>query len=211
MQTKYHQLITRSCFETWFSETALQAIINANIKQDSVRNQFGHDYIHFDGCAFDAGFKYIDDQYLRLYEGIALTRHQDAWTALGRITHSWQDFYSHSNYVLLWIDEQNRLAPDEIVPDDEHLLTHEKLISGKNYGVIEFLAMLPGIKKLILPLMRDDSHAKMNLDGPESNPLFKYAYHAAVKRTLMILHGIQAKLESECVYPSKINHYRGYS
>ena len=210
MESKYHKIITKSCFESWFSETALQAIIKANIKQDRVTFLLGHDYIHFDGSAFKAGFEYIDDQFLILYESIKKTQPQEAWAALGHISHSWQDFYSHSNYVLLWINKNNSLDPHDISPDDQGILTHTQLISGKNYGLIEFLSMIPVIKKLILPLMPEDSHAKMNLDNPQSSPLFSYAFQAALKRTEMILISIETKLADENIDDLLIHIFRGY-
>jgi len=211
MQTKYHRLITRSCFEDWFSETALLEIITANITQDRVSYQFGHDYIHFDGSAFKAGFQYIDEQFQVLYENIENANYREARAALGHISHSWQDFYSHSNYVLLWTKKNNALGPKDIVPDDEGIMGLTDLISGKNYGLIEFFALLPALKRLILPLMPDDSHAKMNLDSPKSGRLFSYTYHAAVKRTQMILNKVQTALVIDEIGVSKINQFRGYA
>lgn len=211
MHTKYHKIITRSCFEDWFTEIALQAIIKANITQDKPRYQFGHDYIHFDGSAFEAGFKYIDNQFHSLYESIKKTRYQQAWDALGHISHSWQDFYSHSNYVLLWINKYNTADPQNISPNDEFIMNHKNLTSGKNYGLIEFVALLPVIKRLILPLMPEDSHAKMNLDGPHADPLFSFALIAAKKRTSMIRNSIQSKLVDDKIDAFKINSFRGYA
>ena len=76
---------------------------NANIKQDSSAGQFGHDEYHFDNNAFDED--------LRLHRGAAraggcIPAKKDvasAWMAFGRMTHTVQDFYAHSNYITLWL------------------------------------------------------------------------------------------------------------
>ncbi len=109
-----------------------------------------------------------------------------AWEAFGRLTHTAQDFYSHSNYVDLWLAIQpNGLvpAPREIDPLDDALVENPSLRSGKMYFPLGFLSFLPGIKELIIPLMPRDSHAWMNLDSEARGPLFEYAFHAAIKRT----------------------------
>ncbi len=55
MKSKYHIEMTRDALKGAFSEKALQTISRANIWQDRPRNQFGRDYIHFDGSAFEVG------------------------------------------------------------------------------------------------------------------------------------------------------------
>ena len=146
-------------------------------------NQFGHDYIHFDGSEFKAGFEYISNQKQAVMEGIQTGGFSFARRSLGRLTHTWQDFYSHSNYVKLWLSKKGRSRPDEIDFYDPDLINHPKLRSGKSYGLIELFAMLPLVSKWIKPHMPADSHARMNLDSPSSGDLFEFVFMAALKQT----------------------------
>jgi hypothetical protein len=183
MQTKYHIEITQKSLEGYFSEKALATIVTANIKQDRFEYQLGHDYIHFDGSAFEPGFEYLANQMQMVIRHLKQAEYKSAWEAFGRHLHSWQDFYSHSNYVKLWQKDHENSAPDEISINDKKILDHPELRSGKNYGLVELLALLPILSKLIKPLMPSDSHAKMNLDSPASGDDFYFAYWAASKQT----------------------------
>lgn len=183
MQTKYHIEITRKALEGFFSEKALVTIINANIRQDRFVYQIGHDDIHFDGSAFDPGFEYLANQAQMVIGHLKQAELEPAWEAFGRHLHSWQDFYSHSNYVKLWQRDHQGDSPEEIGINDQKILNHPELKSGKNYGLVEFIALLPILSRIVKPLMPSDSHAKMNLDSPDSGKDFKFAYWAAMKQT----------------------------
>jgi len=195
MKTKYHIEITRSVLDKHFETNALEKIIQSNIKQDRLKYQIGHDYIHFDGSAFEAGFNYISQNMAMLFESIDKGEFENAWIALGRILHSWQDFYSHSNYVDLWLEKVKDPGALIIDPDDSDILNSPKMQSGKNYGIFELLALIPGISFLIKPLMPANSHAKMNLDSPKSGKRFNYAYTAAKKRTEIVIEQILKQIE----------------
>lgn len=54
--------------------------------------------IHFDGCYFADGYRYINSQY-GLLPGMALEMDIRAPGEFGHILHAAQDFYAHSNYV----------------------------------------------------------------------------------------------------------------
>lgn len=209
MHTKYHIQITERALEKELSKSALATIITANIRQDRISHSIGHDHIHFDGSAFDQGFQYITNQENVFIKCISSFNFECARQALGRMIHSWQDFYSHSNYIKLWLDLNKNSAPESIVTDDPVIMNHPKLQSGKNYGVIEFIAMLPGFSRLIRPLMPGDSHARMNLDQPSSSPLFIYAYWAAFKKTKLIYDGLTQKLISSNYDPKVISAFKG--
>lgn len=208
MQTKYHIQITRNALEKEFSESALITIIKANTRQDRISHSIGHDHIHFDGSAFDQGFRYISHQENMFIKCVSSFNFEGARQALGRMTHSWQDFYSHSNYVKLWLDQNENSAPESIVTDDPEIMNHPDLESGKNYGVIEFIAMVPGLSRLIMPLMPGDSHARMNLDQPSSSPLFIYAYCAALNKTKLVYDGLIQKLISSDVCLKLISSFK---
>lgn len=184
MNKKYHIEITRSALENHFSESALQTIITANIKQDRMTYLIGHDHIHFDSEAFEQGFRYIAEQETLLLALLHKGNVKGAWQALGRSLHSWQDFFSHSNYVDLWVQRYHNQAPEAIEIDEPEIKKHPEFTSGKIYGLLEFLSMLPGLKKHVLPYMPADSHAVMNLDEPSEGENFAFAYWAAYKATI---------------------------
>lgn len=196
MKTEYHIEITRKALKDNFSEAALEIIIKANIKQDNLRNTFGHDYIHFDGSAFEEGFQYISEQEKLVSEFLEAENYEQAQMAFGRITHSWQDFYSHSNYVRIWSINNPKQSPKDIIVNDRSIFDYSNFSSGKNYGIIEFFSMVQLFSWFILPFMPADSHAKMNLDSPSSGPLFDFAYWAALYATQAAYESLISKLLS---------------
>ena len=182
MKSQYHLEVTRKALASNFSKDALDTILKANIAQDKIRYQFGHPHFHFDSNTFKEGFAYIEAQENLIIESLAQGNYPQARKALGRITHTWQDFYSHSNYIKLWLNDHPEAKPEEIDPADLVYINHPNLISGNVFS-LDFLALVPGLTKLITPLMPEDSHAKMNLDSPASGKLFAYNYQASLKRT----------------------------
>ena len=122
MKSKYHIEMTREALEGAFSDSALKTILRANIWQDRPRNQFGRDYIHFDGSAFEDGYAYIATQKQAIIKFIQSGKVRAAQKAFGRIIHTWQDFYSHSNYVQLWLKIHPGSTSDEIQPADPAIL-----------------------------------------------------------------------------------------
>ena len=207
MKTKYHIEITRKVLSSHFSTKAVDTIIRANIRQDRLAYMLGHDYIHFDGSAFEEGFSYLEDQKTILIEAIDREHYQNARKALGRMTHSWQDFYSHSNYVKIWRSLHPGLSSEDILPNELEIMEHPELLSGKNYGLIEFLAMIPGLSKIVLPKMPPDSHAIMNLDGPETGPLFEYAYQVAIKQTQVGYQRVLKELSQKKINAVKVSRF----
>jgi hypothetical protein len=181
-----HKDILRRALGEAFSPGALDAIIAANLRQDLLISQFGHDEFHFDNNALDASRAYIGEQRSLIRPALEQGKVLSAWQAFGRLTHSAQDFYAHSNYVDLWLVCQPnglRPAPSEIDPLDDALIENPALRSGKFYYPLEAFSFVPGLKKLVIPLLPRDSHAWMNLDSAKRGPMFEYAWHAAIKRT----------------------------
>lgn len=209
MLTKYHREITHLALHPLFSELALKTIIKANIMQDRIAYMFHHDHIHFDGSAFASGFAYIAAQEVILLDAINKQDYQAAQKAFGRITHSWQDFYSHSNYVQLWMEKTGETDARAIIHNDMDIIHHSSLASGKNYGLIEFLAMVPVLSDCKTPHIPDDSHAKMNLDSPKSGKHFHFAYQAALKKTVEIYQHTMQLLETNQVDSLKISGFTG--
>ena len=185
MYPKYHAEITRLALQDHFSDAAMKKIIAANLYQDRLTAQIGHDEYHFDNNAFEKGYAYIEEQRALVMKSLQSNDVARAWSSFGRLTHSVQDFYAHSNYVDLWLSRQNGASPTatEIDPVDPALIDHPSLHSGKVYLPLEPLSFFKLLQPLVMPLLPRDSHAWMNLDSPEQGPQFDFALHAAVKRT----------------------------
>lgn len=181
-----HDEMTIEALDVRFSPRALEIILAANRKQDSLRNQIGHDEIHFDNNAIDAGNRYIVEQRGHVIASLLSSGALSAWIAFGRLTHTAQDFYSHTNYVSLWLDQFNGTPPppSEIDPVQKSLLQSPNLHSGKIHFPLDVLYFIPFLRNFALSLLPDTSHGKMNLDSHEQGEKFAYARAAAVKRTV---------------------------
>ncbi len=179
-----HKEMTREALEGRVSPRALEIIIAANCKQDALSGQIGHDEFHYDNNAIDEGHRYIIEQRGFVIASLLSPGVLSAWIAFGRLTHTAQDFYSHTNYITLWM-EQNPASPSpKVDPVQKDLIDSPSLHSGKLYMPMDWLYFVPFLRKLSLALLPADSHAKMNLDSPAQGPKFDYARAAAVKRTL---------------------------
>ncbi len=187
MLRRIHAEMLRSAVALDFSPRALDEIIVSSVKQDAFwTGQIGHDEYHFDNNAFDKSWAFIEDQRALIGPALENGDVKTAWWAFGRLTHTAQDFYSHSNYVDLWLSFQPdgmRPAPSEIDPLDDVLIKSPTLRSGKIYYPLEALTFVPPLKRFVVPFLPRDSHAWMNLDSAERGPLFEYALQAAIKRT----------------------------
>ncbi|NOT05987.1 MAG: hypothetical protein HOP27_15445 [Anaerolineales bacterium] len=179
--------MTREALGEHFSPRALEIIIAANRKQDAIRGQIGHDEFHFDNNAIEKGFRYINEQRGFVLASLLSPGVLSAWIAFGRLTHTAQDFYSHTNYISLWLDQFNGTPraprPPEIDPVQKSLIRSPSLHSGKIYLPMDALYFIPFLRNFALKLLPEDSHGKMNLDSPKQGPRFEYARAAAVKRT----------------------------
>ncbi len=195
-----HNRIMRQALSDKFSARALAVMIAANAQVDSIPNLLGHAELHFDDNAFERGRAVIEAQRALIRPALERGEARAAWQAFGRLTHTAQDFYGHSNYVDLWLACQpNGMvpAPGEIDAMDDALVENPSLRSGKMYYVLDLLTLVPGLKKFVLPRMPRDSHAWMNLDSEARGPMFEYAFQAAVKRTRIELEHVANGLTSE--------------
>jgi hypothetical protein len=185
MISKYHIEMTREALAPHVSERALEIIIAANVKQDAIRNQFGHDEIHYDNNALDAGNRYINEQRGYVLATLLSPGILSAWVSFGRLLHTAQDFYAHTNYVTLWLDQFDGTPPPppEIDPLKKELVRSPNLHSGKIYLPMDALYFFKFMRPLVLKLLPKDSHGWMNLDEPSQGPKFPYAIAAATKRT----------------------------
>jgi hypothetical protein len=180
-----HEEMTREALGSYFSSRAIEIIIAANRKQDALSGQIGHDEYHFDNNAIDKGYRYIKEQRGFVLASLLSPGVLSAWIAFGRLIHTAQDFYAHTNYVPLWLDQFDGTppAPPEIDPVQKSLVESPKLHSGKIRLPLDALYFVPFLSKFAFDLSLPDSHARMNLDSPKQGPRFAYARAAAVKRT----------------------------
>jgi hypothetical protein len=182
VKEKYHRQITIDALGQHIEGSALETIIIANLGQDALRYQFGHDHFHYDNNSFVAANAYVDE--LRLAALAAMQRADvtAARRALGRLTHTVQDLYAHSNYVFLWRDFHPHASVQDIEPELSELLMDVRLRSGRLYYPLEVLSFFAAFRSFVLPALPRDSHAWMNLDAPDRSG-FELAFAAAVKRT----------------------------
>lgn len=200
MLTPIHAQIIRQALGASFSPRSLDAIIAANIGQDGLRGQFGHDEYHFDNNAFAKSHAYLDEQRSLTLSALRSGDAASALSAFGRLTHTAQDFYAHTNYVSLWLTRQRDSTPPpapEIDPVAADLLANPDLHSGKLYYPQEALYFIPALRGFALSILPRDSHAHMNLDSAERGPHFEHAFQAALKRTRLEFEQIVAALLPE--------------
>ena len=185
MLRPFHVEMMHLALDNKLSPQALEKTIEANLNQDRLRGQIGHDEYHFDNNAFEKSYAYMEEQRALTISSLMTNDAPSAWSAFGRLTHTAQDFYAHSNYIDLWLARQPDGAlptPSEVHPMDPDLINHHALRSGKVY-LLEILTFIIPLKPLVMPLLPRDAHGWMNLDSPGRGPNFKYAFQAAAKRT----------------------------
>ena len=186
MLTQYHIAMLSAALADCFSPRALSAIFKANVKQDRLSGLFGHDEFHFDNNAFARSYAYIEEQRSLIISSLKANHATSAWSAFGRLTHTAQDFYAHSNYITLWLsrfDGEMPPAPPEVDPVDLTLLNSPDLRSSRMYYPLDVLYFIRPLRQFSLSHIPRDSHAWMNLDSPEQGFKFDYAMQAAIKRT----------------------------
>lgn len=194
-----HREITLKALKQRFSPRALSAIIAANLSQDSLINLIGHSELHYDNNAIDDSDRYIKEQRGYVLASLLIPGGLPAWGAFGRLIHTAQDFYAHTNYISLWLDQftATHPSPTEIDPAQKKILNSPGLCSGKLYYPLELLYFVQPLRKLALSLLPRDSHAHMNLDSSRQGPRFEYAFVAAFKRTQYELEILEKILTPE--------------
>ncbi|MBM4422608.1 MAG: hypothetical protein FJ030_04345 [Chloroflexi bacterium] len=184
MIARYHAIILAESVGQHFSPEALNEVVAANIGQDSPLNLL-NSVIHFDNSLIREAPAYIEEQHA------LLARADDPRAmraAFGRLTHTAQDFYAHSNYVDLWLAARGgieRARPEGIDGLDPAILDSPNLKTAHFYLWRDFIFYVPlfqrfARKHLVFP----NSHEEMHLDDPSRGPKFYYAIAAAKQRTL---------------------------
>jgi hypothetical protein len=198
---KYHALITIEALRDHFSRPVLEILLSSGAGQDGLGGQIWHPEYHYDASKFREGDRYVEQQRLLVLQRLhsapfpGPVQLKEARLAFGRLLHAVQDFYAHSNYAALWLEQRYGLtgeipgnilpgiSPEDIDIQDTAVLQAGRLCSGKFYFPIELLSFIPALETLALRFLPEDSHARMNLDHPGRGSLFPYAYAAAVKHT----------------------------
>ena len=95
----YHATLLRRAAPNGFSRSALLfRVIPANIAVDFNQKD---NRLHFDNSTFSAGVEHIEELWSRIESGVARVAN------FGKLTHTVQDFYSHSN----WVELHQHLRP----------------------------------------------------------------------------------------------------
>jgi hypothetical protein len=204
MESKYHAIITRNAVGEYFEPVALDQVIQANMSQDKLIYLLGSKpHFHFDDNKINESLAYVNS----LHNSIIKLTDSDSTgklqrEAFGRISHAVQDFYAHSNYVDLWLEENGgveNIEPDKIDGLVDHLLHHPDLNTGDFKIWRDFIYYIPIInnivKKIYIP---KSSHEAMNLDSPERGIKFNYTMAAAQQRTLHEYTRIIKQLSDVC-------------
>jgi hypothetical protein len=184
-----HEEMTREALGSRVSPRALEIIVAANRKLDALSGQIGHDEYHFDNNALDEGHRYIKEQRGLVLASLLSPGVLSAWVAFGRLTHTAQDFYAHTNYIPMWLDQYEGTpfgcpTPPKVDPVQKDLIESPKIHSGKIHFPMDVLYFIPFLREFALTHLPHDSHGKMNLDSPKQGPRFEYARAAAIKRTI---------------------------
>lgn len=184
MLPRYHAAITARALGAHFDAPALRQIVRANVGQDSVASLLGvHPEIHVDNDLIAPALASMEAEHARIAALVAQPNGGTAQRhALGRLCHTVQDFYSHSNYVDLWLAQHGGTAtPGEIDALDPRILGSPALHSGYFSPLRYILYRVPLLgPRIPVPTT---SHDAMNLDAPERGPRFHLAVAAATRRT----------------------------
>jgi hypothetical protein len=96
-----HILITQSAAFGVLTDEEVQLVILANLAQDIRQSE---SQVHFDNCAFAEGSFYIEKQW-EMIDSYRDRRSKSSLNLFGRLLHTVQDFYAHSNWVEIHLNE----------------------------------------------------------------------------------------------------------
>jgi hypothetical protein len=188
MYPRYHALVTQEALQTHLAPGAVKEVVAANLGQDSLPSLFGTSpHHHFDDDKIAESIAYVESEHqtiVALATDLRGGRGQRA--AFGRLCHTVQDFYSHSNYVQLWLEAHGGLAvsPEDMDGLDEGLLNDPRLQTGHFIPLWSLMYYIPVLRhvarRIYLPA---NSHEAMNVDSPARGPQFAFVLVAARQRT----------------------------
>lgn len=184
MQWAYHRSITRTAIGEYFDPAGLETIIRGNISQDYPWNVIAI-HRHVDDSLFAKAESYILHEREQAVRAMNRGYRRQALATFGRLLHTRQDFYAHSNWAALWVARQG--GPESCRPEAIDIcaapLDEPELVSGKAAFHWFFACHLPLIGPWFQKFAPADTHEAMNLDHPGRGPLFPFAVAAATKHT----------------------------
>jgi hypothetical protein len=121
-----HREITREGLGISPNDSFLRTAVRRNINHQhnwmddkwSIPSRATEDEKHFDDCEFDGAAKFIRESYKEAQAGLASGKIWDAATMFGRLLHTVQDFYSHSNWVELLSADNPAITPGKFFRSD---------------------------------------------------------------------------------------------
>jgi hypothetical protein len=201
MQSRYHIEMTRNSLGSFFAERTLLQIARANVGQDSLSSFLGQESRrHVCNCTVAESLAYIEEEHAQIAQladnggnrnGGAVVYRQRA--ALGRLLHTVQDFYAHTNYVALWVAEHaRRRSVDAALVElfhhdgmDAAILENSSLQVAQWSTWREPFYYVPILGRVMrqwsLPA---SSHEAIHLDSPRRGVYFYLAVALARKRTV---------------------------
>jgi hypothetical protein len=198
MDKIFHIEMTRQAMQAHFSERALKTLIAGNLSQDRLNGLLWHPEYHFDE-QITLGENHLQELRMMSLQALKQEKTELAWWAFGRLLHTAQDFYAHTNYVTLWVAHHKIPSaasvegftlppPESIEPlspnlSIDEILAMPGLVAWHVHYGWEVLNMIPGLSGWVRRNAPLNSHARMNLDKPACGPLFDYARIAGAKRT----------------------------
>jgi len=209
MNSYFHTLITIDALAENFSENALKEILRANVKQDSIIGQVFHNEYHYDNNKISFSHQFIQDQKLKCIQAISKSAVKSARRAFGRLIHTAQDFYAHSNYAMLLSLATPGMESHVPLVDcvNPEIMNSKDLRSHKVYFPLDHLSIIPFFAKQLKKYAPYDSHLRMNLDTPLSGKLFVLVYGLAVQRTREELLSIISQIGT--ANKTKFNEFLG--
>jgi hypothetical protein len=107
---------------------------------------------------------------------------------LGRLLHTVQDFYAHSNYIEHWVRHRggNATVTAEVIDAlDAASMGHPELYVGDWVLWRDFIYYVPVVGQAMRNVwLAPRSHEAMHLDAPERGPGFALALATARQRTV---------------------------
>lgn len=186
MDSRYHVEMTQRVLAKYFAPGALREVVRANVGQDSLRGLFGFDaHRHFCDPNLAHSWAYVDAEHA-LIEDLAAKRGPVAQqrAALGRLLHTVQDFYAHTNYVDLWLTRYGLAETDRIDGLDDGLIASPELRVGEWIFWRDSLYYIPVVGRLLRRIwLPAGSHEAVNLDSPARGPRFSLALSTAGQRS----------------------------
>ena len=197
MLSRYHIEITKNALQKFFTTPSLREIAHANVAQDSIFSFFGVETRrHVCDCTVTESMAYVDEEHARIAALAARTTDgKEQRAALGRLLHTVQDFYAHTNYVALWVaewaeesklDSQEMLAAHQMTDGmASQLRDHPDLCVAQWCLWRDPIYYVPLLGKLMrrwwLPAC---SHEAIHLDSPQRGDYFAVAMAIARQRSL---------------------------